>query len=86
MARGRGSRGRRGRGARGHTRTITRYAGSGRFAPRGAATRSPRTTTRERVGRGTRNARPVYRSATTGRFVSAAAARRNPGGTIRQMV
>jgi hypothetical protein len=47
---------------------------------------SPRTTTTERVGRGTSNSHTVNRSASTGRFVTAATAARHPGTTITQRV
>lgn len=71
---------------RGSSRTVSRSAGTGRFVKARTAARSPRTTTTERVGRGTSNTRTVYRSASTGRFVKAATAARNPGTTITQRV
>lgn len=67
-------------------RTINRSASSGRFVSRSTATRSPRTTTTERVGRGTSNATAVNRSSITGRFVTSATAERHPDTTITQRV
>lgn len=67
-------------------RSVARSAKSGRFVTKGHSRRSPRTTTVERVGKGTSNARTVTRSATTGRFVTKRWGDQNPGGTIRQRV
>jgi hypothetical protein len=67
-------------------RSVSRSARTGRFVTKAAATRSPRTTTTERVGSGTSNSQAVSRSASTGRFVTDGTARRNPGGTITQHV
>ncbi|WP_394254309.1 hypothetical protein [Pseudoclavibacter helvolus] len=47
---------------------------------------SPKTTTTERVGKGTSNSRTVTRSASTGRFVTEVTGKRNPDGTITQQV
>jgi hypothetical protein len=65
---------------------VSRSAGTGRFVSARTAARSPRTTTIERVGRGTGNSHIVNRSAGTGRFVTAATAARHPGTTITQRV
>lgn len=70
----------------GGSRSVSRSASTGRFVPSSTAARSPRTTTTERVGRGTSNDRTVHRSASTGRFVRAATAARHPGTTITQHV
>lgn len=67
-------------------RTVSRSASSGRFVKASTAARSPRTTSTERVGRGTSNATTVNRSAMTGRFVAASTARRHPDTTITQQV
>lgn len=64
-------------------RTMSRSARSGRFVKASTARRSPRTTTTERVGRGTSNNRTVQRSAATGRFVRRGG---DPGTTISQRV
>ncbi|EKA60999.1 hypothetical protein B277_09657 [Janibacter hoylei PVAS-1] len=50
------------------------------------ARRSPRTTSTERVGRGTSNKTTVNRSTITGRFVKESTAQRHPGTTISQQV
>ncbi|GAB1692954.1 hypothetical protein [Krasilnikovia sp. M28-CT-15] len=71
---------------RGGSRSVSRSAGTGRFVSSRTAARSPRTTTTERVGRGTSNSQTVNRSASTGRFVTAATAARHPGTTITQRV
>lgn len=68
------------------SRSVNRSARSGRFVTTAHAKRSPRTTTTERVGPGTSNARPVTRSATSGRFVTTRWGKENPGGTISQKV
>lgn len=67
-------------------RTVSRSAISGRFVTKSHAKRSPKTTTTERVGAGTRNSRTVTRSAISGRFVTDRWGKENPGGTIRQRV
>ncbi|NVC25526.1 ABC transporter ATP-binding protein [Kocuria salina] len=67
-------------------RSVARSSKTGRFVTKGHAKRSPRTTTTERVGRGTSNSKPVTRSSTTGRFVTTRWGRENPGGTITQQV
>lgn len=67
-------------------RTATRNARTGRFTTKRAAVGSARTTTTERIGRGTSNAKPVVRSARTGRFVPSWMADRYPDATIRQWV
>lgn len=67
-------------------RTVSRSARSGRFVKSSTARRSPRTTTTERVGRGTSNKTTVNRSTITGRFVKESTAQRNPGTTISQRV
>ena len=67
-------------------RTVSRSAKSGRFVTKRTATRSPRTTTTERVGRGTSTKTAVNRSAVSGRFVKVATAQRHPGTTITQQV
>jgi len=67
-------------------RTVSRSARTGRFVKASTARRSPRTTTTERVGRGTSNKTAVNRSTITGRFVTDATARRHPGTTIAQRV
>jgi len=67
-------------------RTVSRSAGSGRFASRATVARWPGKTTTERVGRGTGNSRAVNRSAATGRFVTERRATGDPGGTIAQRV
>jgi hypothetical protein len=72
--------------ARGGSRSVSRSSGTGRFVSSRTAARSPRTTTTERVGRGTSSTRTVNRSAGTGRFVTAATAARHPGTTITQRV
>lgn len=68
------------------SRTVTRSAKSGRFVSKAKAKSSPRTTVRERVGKGTSNKTTVHRSAATGRFVKASTAARHPGTTITQRV
>ncbi|MEU7901328.1 hypothetical protein [Actinoplanes sp. NPDC049118] len=72
--------------ARGGSRSVSRSASTGRFVSGRTAARSPRTTTTERVGRGTRNSQTVNRGAGTGRFVTAATAARHPGTTTTQHV
>lgn len=67
-------------------RSVSRSAISGRFVTKAHAKRSPKTTTTERVGTGTRNSKTVTRSAITGRFVTDKWGKENPGGTIRQRV
>lgn len=68
------------------SRNVTRSAKSGRFVSKAKAKSSPRTTVRERVGKGTSNKTTVHRSAATGRFVKASTAVRHPGTTITQRV
>ena len=67
-------------------RSVSRSARTGRFVTKAHATRSPRTTTTERVGQGTSNGRAVTRSATSGRFVTTRWGKQNPDGTITQKV
>lgn len=67
-------------------RTVSRSARSGRFVKASTARRSPRTTSTERVGRGTSNKTAVHRSTISGRFVTAATAQRHPSTTITQQV
>mgnify|MGYP001021478645 CR=1 FL=1 len=67
-------------------RSVSRSARSGRFVKASAARRSPRTTTTEKVGRGTSNKTTVHRSAISGRFVKASTAQRHPSTTITQQV
>ena len=67
-------------------RRASRSARTGRFVKRSTARRRPRTTSTERVGRGTSNTRAVHRSTVTGRFVTQATAARHKGTTIRQMI
>lgn len=67
-------------------RTASRSARTGRFLTASTARRSPRTTTTERIGRGTSNKTTVHRSTITGRFVKESTAQRHPGTTISQRV
>lgn len=67
-------------------RSVSRSAKTGRFVTPARAKASPKTTTTERVGRGTSNSKTVTRSASSGRFVTTQAGKRNPGGTITQQV
>ena len=67
-------------------RTVSRSAGSGRFASRATVARWPGKTTTEQVGSGTGNSRAVNRSAATGRFVTERRAKGDPGGTVTQRV
>ena len=67
-------------------RTVSRSAKTGRFVSKGTARRSPRTTSTERVGRGTSNKTTVNRSTATGKFVKASTAKRHPDTTITQKV
>lgn len=67
-------------------RSVSRSARTGRFVRASTARRSPRTTSTERVGRGTSNKRTVNRSTITGKFVKAATAQRRPSTTITQKV
>lgn len=67
-------------------RTVRRSARTGKFVKAATAKRNSRTTTSEKVGRGTSNKTSVHRSAITGKFVTAATARRHPGTTIKQKV
>ncbi len=67
-------------------RTVSRSARTGRFLSKGATRRSPKTTSTERVGRGTSNNTVVHRSTITGRFVRGSTARRTPDTTITQAV
>ena len=53
-------------------RSVSRSARTGRFVTTKHAKASPKTTTTERVGRGTGNAKTVTRSASTGKFVTTA--------------
>lgn len=66
-------------------RTASRSARTGRFVKASTARRSPRTTSNERIGRGTSNKTTVHRSTITGRFVKSTA-QRHPGTTISQRV
>lgn len=67
-------------------RSASRSARTGRFVKASTARRSPRTTSTERMGRGTSNRRTVHRSSITGRFVKESTARRHPSTTISQRV
>jgi len=67
-------------------RTVSRSARTGRFVSKAQAHRSPRTTSIERVGRGTSNKTMVNRSTITGRFVTGSTAQRHPNTTITQAV
>ncbi len=67
-------------------KSVSRSAKSGRFVTTKHAKASPKTTTTERVGKGTSNSRTVTRSASTGRFVTEVTGKRNPDGTITQQV
>jgi len=67
-------------------RSVSRSADSGRFVSSKNASRNPKTTTTERVGRGTSNKTTVSRSAATGRFVTKSTATRHPNTTISQRV
>lgn len=64
------------------SRTVSRSARTGRFVPKSAARRSPRTTTTERVG-GSGGSK-AFRSAITGRYVTEGTARRHPGTTVTE--
>jgi hypothetical protein len=68
------------------TRTVNRSAKTGRFVTKGTARRSPRTTTTERVGRGTSNKTAVSRSTVTGLFVKSSTAQRHTDTTITQKI
>lgn len=67
-------------------KSVSRSAKTGRFVTSKHAKASPKTTTTERVGRGTSNSKTVTRSASSGRFVTTQTGKRNPGGTITQQV
>ncbi|PZP22354.1 MAG: hypothetical protein DI613_18505 [Kocuria rhizophila] len=67
-------------------RTASRSARTGRFVKASTARRSPRTTSTEKVGRGTSNKTTVHRSTITGRFVKESTAQRHPSTTISQRV
>ena len=67
-------------------RTVSRSARTGRFVKASTASRGRRTTSTERVGRGTSNKTTVHRSAITGRFVTESTAQRHPDTTISQRV
>lgn len=67
-------------------RTVSRSASTGRFVKASTASRSPRTTSTETVGRGTSNNTTVNRSTITGRFVTESTAQRHPNTTITQQV
>ena len=67
-------------------RTASRSARTGRFVKTSTARRSPRTTSNERIGRGTSNKTTVHRSTVTGRFVEESTAQRHPNTTISQRV
>jgi hypothetical protein len=67
-------------------RRVNRSAGTGRFVSKATASRNPKTTTTERVGKGTSNKTTVNRSAATGRFVEKSTAKRHPNTTISQRV
>lgn len=67
-------------------RTASRSARTGRFVKASTARQSPRTTSTERIGRGTSNKTTVHRSTITGRFVKESTAQRHPGTTISQRV
>jgi len=67
-------------------RSVNRSAKSGRFVKASTAKRNPRTTTTERVGRGTSNNKTVNRSAASGRFVKKSTVKRHPDTTISQRV
>jgi hypothetical protein len=59
---------------------------TGHFLGKKTASRNPKTTTTEAVGRGTSNKTTVNRSAATGRFVKESTAKRHPDTTISQRV
>lgn len=65
-------------------RTASRSARTGRFVSASTARRSPRTTSTERIGRGTSNKTTVNRSTITGRFVKESTAQRHPG-TVKSL-
>lgn len=67
-------------------RRVNRSAITGRFVSKKTASRNPKTTTTEAVGRGTSNQTTVNRSAATGRFVKESTAKRHPDTTISQRV
>lgn len=67
-------------------RAASRSARTGRFVKASTASRSRRTTSTEKVGRGTSNKTTVHRSTITGRFVKESTAQRHPGTTISQRV
>jgi hypothetical protein len=67
-------------------RTVSRSAGTGRFASKATVARWPGKTTTEHVGEGTGNDRTVFRNASSGRFVTERRAKGDPGGTIAQRV
>jgi hypothetical protein len=67
-------------------RKVGRDALSGQFVKPAKAAKSPRTTSTERVGRGTSNAKTVTRSTITGKFVKESTAKRHPDTTISQRV
>lgn len=67
-------------------RTVNRSARTGRFVKASTVRRSPKTTTTERVGRGTSNKTKVHRSSATGQFVTERTASANPSTTISQRV
>lgn len=67
-------------------RRVNRSASTGRFVSNTTASRNPKTTTTENVGKGTSNKTTVNRSAATGRFVKESTTKRHPGTTISQRV
>lgn len=67
-------------------RRVNRSASSGRFVSKATASRNPKTTTTEKVGKGTSNKTTVNRSAATRRFVKNSTAARHPNTTISQRV
>lgn len=67
-------------------RRVNRSARTGRFVKAASAQRNPRTSTTEKVGRGTSNKTTAHRSAVTGRFIKESTAQRHPGTTISQRV
>lgn len=67
-------------------RTVSRSASTGRFVKASKVKSSPRTTSTERVGRGTSNKTTIHRSTITGKFVKESTAVRHPDTTISQQV
>lgn len=67
-------------------RKVSRDAQSGQFVKPATVAKNPRTTSIEKVGKGTSNDKTVNRSTISGKFVKESTAKRHPDTTISQRV